>query len=87
MACFTRCVSSWETNRCEDRPFAVFPIHDLNPLERTREETQNPRKQTYTPCRDKNHMSSISARSSSFVSAQPLLETTQKLVLFALGKR
>ncbi len=35
MACLTRCVLSWETNRCEDRPFAAVPIHDLGPLERT----------------------------------------------------
>jgi hypothetical protein len=38
MACLTRCVSSWETKRCEDRPFAVFLIHDSSPLERTPEQ-------------------------------------------------
>ena len=41
MACLTKCVLSWETNRCENRPFAVFPIHDSSPPERTPEETQN----------------------------------------------
>ena len=66
MACLTRCVSSWETNRYEDRAFAVFPIHDRIRWS-GREETQNPVEQTCAPCRDKNHMSSISARSSSFV--------------------
>ena len=41
MASLTSYVLSWETNLCEDRPFAVFPIHHSSPLERTPEETQN----------------------------------------------
>src|SRR4030095_1614399 len=38
MACLTRCVSSWETKRGEDRTFSVFLIHDSSPLERMPEQ-------------------------------------------------
>jgi hypothetical protein len=85
MACLTRCVLSWETNRCEDRPFAVFPIHDSSPLERTPEETQNLASRFALLAVKESHVLDLSSKLV-FCSAQPLLETTQKLVLFAVGK-
>jgi hypothetical protein len=71
MACLTRCVLSWETNRQREdyfsrrfeyrgarlAPQVVIELHILNLRPKL-----------------------------VFRSAQPLLETTQKLILFALGK-
>ena len=87
MACRTRCVLSWETNRRRESP-----VHGRSPQRLTRLLSQDPNSRFEFARAEsegaviESHLLDLGSKLV-FCSAQSLLEATQKLVLLAVGKR